>query len=187
RRVGSQRDSAQRLYDAVRPAGVLGAIRVGGRGRRVRPPCAGRWGSVNEEMREGRELDVAMHTALFGTVHRVPEGKIIYTAVRDYVWGGGCYWYAEDGRPWELPHYSADIAAAWGVVERLRACGFTVDLLSVRSMGAASPDEWIVEITSPERGTTWREKRGAAPLAICRAAQAVASDGALRAPGGGAR
>jgi len=71
-----------------------------------------------------RQLDALVGRHIFGLdVKFAPQGEdggpVVYTGDRDWLQPGTPYYDAEDGRAWELPRYSSNIAAAWRVVERM--------------------------------------------------------------------
>jgi hypothetical protein len=75
---------------------------------------------------------------------------------------------SEGGWRRSLPAYSTNIAAAWQVVERVRALGFGVTI--------SDGDEWSVGIAPNNHDADVTVEFGdSAPLAICRAALAAVS------------
>jgi hypothetical protein len=81
-------------------------------------------------------------------------------------------WYDASGKPalyHRPPEYSTDIAAAWAVVEKLRAGGWLVSLCDCGPFG------WRCALlsTSPEVGDTPSASGDTPALAICRAALAA--------------
>lgn len=115
------------------------------------------------ETEAGRELDARIAEAVFGytldyefaDLHVPPAPHV--KELRDQ--------YDEWG---VLPHYSSDIAAAWLVVEALRARGIWLEELSGRyEESYRAGFSW----RDPARGMLYRQAMAAtAPLAICRAA-----------------
>lgn len=110
------------------------------------------------ELPAGRELDILVAEKVMGYEHFVDEAD-----GTDRLRGNGII------MPIHLPAYSTDIAAAWEVVEKLRA-------------------EWMIRVgTADLLGTPWKcvmwqrymttggpfGEADTAPLAICRAALGV--------------
>lgn len=107
----------------------------------------------------GRELDALVAEKIMGFRY---DG---------HNWGRGSEWWGCNcpnmGKP--LPHYSADIAAAWQVVEHL-AAQHTVTLM------VDALDTQLVILDGDERLNYGIEGTGETmPLAICRAALAAIS------------
>lgn len=78
----------------------------------------------------------------------------------------------------DVPAYSTDIAAAWQVVEKMKAEGYEA------CIDSDSDGDWSVIFTMNGEGI-WCSVKKDAPLAICRAALAVAADSSTQEPTGG--
>lgn len=120
-------------------------------------------------------------------IEAMPAGPELDAAVAEHVMGsrpplarGGNVWANPDGNPnyaSQIPLYSTDIAAAWEVVEKMLAVGFSFtyfDTANISSkpgvcaafkLGVYPPKEGDADAF---RGYGFREQ--SAPLAICRAA-----------------
>ena len=64
-----------------------------------------------------------------------------------------------------LPPYSTDIAAAWGLVERLIADGYDHPLIRYDTLRADDATKWTVAVSDDREG--WRGDAHTAPHAIC--------------------
>ena len=148
---------------------------------------------MNEEqirqMRAGREMDCLVAEQVMGWVwmrRREPrhEGDTLQSVLYrpDWKWIDWCELIPDDGKPrsmnQSIPAYSTDIAAAWGVVERLYNEHWIVSIGSL----AENPRGWRCELCNMwpddfERAPTDIEANGdTAPLAICRAALLAAME-----------
>lgn len=113
----------------------------------------------SETMQAGREFDARIHEHVMRRevkyADHVPPGRWEYSA-------------SESGTPFdEVPHYTTDIAAAWQVVEALRALGFDIDV----SAGVNCRLAWECTIAPrPNTDGFYVGEGSTAPLAICRAA-----------------
>lgn len=76
-------------------------------------------------------------------------------------------WTTDDDRD---PPYSTDIAAAWGVVEKMESDGFRCDVSSVNPDGYPNWYAKFLRFTAGESPTYWMERADTASLAICLAA-----------------
>lgn len=104
-----------------------------------------------DERESGRELDALVAVKVMGMVFLDPENPPIHI-------------------PGVIPRYSTDIAAAWEVVEKIKATssrGYVLDFIRGEwTVGSRScGDAGEPELYDSEAGTAEE-----APLAICRAA-----------------
>jgi len=121
-------------------------------------------------MPAGREMDVAIAEQSMGYRWERPsylQNSDLFVAPNTdevgYRYEGRAPVYYEG-----LPHYSTDIAAAWQVVESLRAMGFVVLISSPRPVHAWGVEAWHLDVEHDRRrGEAYADT---APLAICRAA-----------------
>lgn len=98
-----------------------------------------------------RQLDAAIHQEMFGATMQIQKlGR-----------RGGIGYF--DGG---LPYYSADIAVAWLVVEKMRADGWDMTLVQTAKM---QHDPWDCRFFIAEYKRAI-DHGSTAPLAICRAA-----------------
>ncbi len=76
------------------------------------------------------------------------------------------FWVSPDGNMGDgLPHYSTSIADAWTVIGKMRADGYTVDLIDERN-----PRIWCCEMETDEELHAHFARADTAPHAICLAA-----------------
>ncbi len=124
------------------------------------------------EMNPGRELDALIAKKVMGLdVQRNKSGSKrggYYYSI------GPVHWHDFSGdmqlaNP--LPNYSTDIAAAWEVVEKLRASGHGI----VISMGTVSSLVTVQDPVGEELGQAYEED-GQMPAAICLAALKAISE-----------
>ncbi len=116
------------------------------------------------ELQAGRELDALVAEKVMGW--KLAGGNAAMRAV------GAPPYYLIDGMPRGLPHLSADIAAAWGVVEKLRAAGLCIDV------SADVDGRFYLRVWRDNSLKAEIKNVDTAPLAICLAAlEVVAGDG----------
>jgi hypothetical protein len=104
----------------------------------------------------GRELDALVAVTLMG-VTLVSEDAGIRPAAMSYQ------------KPSEVLPYSTDVAAAWQVVERMRARGFALELHYEFGWSR----QWVADFSNDGWLSTGEQLGDTAPLAICRAALAA--------------
>lgn len=121
----------------------------------------------------GRELDALVAERVMGWTLTTPVDPACDFAVgtkRDGTDARRNFGRGPDGKEVSFPLYSTDIAAAWQVVEKLRADGYEVQV-------AAEPDPRVsayhCEIARLSDSGSTVEFDDTAPLAICRAALAA--------------
>ena len=145
---------------------------------------------MSDGMVAGRELDALVAEKVMGEdvstwdAHKwgpcayvndfYPEGSK-YCSHCDRVWYNGS---PEPPVPCEarwISTYSTSIAAAWEVVEKLKADGLMVDLLTV---GDVKDPSWCVTVEDlvDEDGMWFSTHESEAPLAICLAALKAVED-----------
>jgi hypothetical protein len=107
----------------------------------------------------GRELDAMVAEKVMG----LETG-----ASGDNAWIlGDALYVIDDGHAAVLPHYSTDIAAAWLVVEKMRADGWHFEL---SDRDAVDEQPFWVEFATKEYERGGQSWQAAAPHAICLAA-----------------
>ncbi len=112
------------------------------------------------EPEAGRELDALVAAKVMGRPKFQPgKGPVAQRPLEEL----SMRMYA-DRIP--VPHYSAEIGAAWQVVERMRALGWEV-VVDTRS------GKWLVQFLSSDGRQHSAASADLAPLAICRAAIAA--------------
>lgn len=113
------------------------------------------------EMTAGREMDAAVHKAVFK--EEIPSAKWEWDKLeRD-----------ENNLIWAhpvLPHYSTDIGAAWLVVEKMRANGYAFDAGSWENMDDGN--NWVAEFEHCSALVSVRGLGATMMEAICKAALA---------------
>jgi hypothetical protein len=122
-------------------------------------------------MKAGRELDVEVAEKIFGHQWGIDEGDYILKEMDCTCKLGG-----SPHMHWSLmPHYSADMTAAWKVVEKLKDFGY--DLFTVKFYLDASPKSRRVLASFCKDDQTAVSRRSAsAPFAICQAALAAVGE-----------
>lgn len=81
-----------------------------------------------------------------------------------------CYWQHGWG-PLSICNYSTWIAAAWKVIEKMRARGYSTRIAICGH--ECNGKEFTVEFFDENDGRQWRASEATMPLAICRAALSV--------------
>jgi hypothetical protein len=119
-------------------------------------------------MPAGRKMNDLIHEKIIGAIRKQVDG------LRDYWWegryqNGQPYWYQD------APSYSADIAAAWEVLEKMRCdCngGGEPDYITLVCYKELEPTWYCAKIWAHHDGDIPEVEVTAetAPLAICRAA-----------------
>ena len=132
--------------------------------------------TTTTEQLSGRALDAAIHRALTGEcLHpreslkpvRVGTFVVPVCSLCGVIPPKG----AEDGA--HIPHYSGDIAAAWQVVDWLRARFTNVSLTAANRYACIA---WNISSEGEDSASVW-ERGDTAPEAICLAALAALEEG----------
>ena len=114
------------------------------------------------ELEAGRELDALVAAKVMGRAKFQPgKGPVAEHPLEELSLG----LYTERI---PVPRYSADIDAAWKVVERMRALGWHIVIDS-------RPGNWLVQFFSTDGRKHSAASADLVPLAICRAAIAALS------------
>lgn len=114
----------------------------------------------------GRAMDMQIAEKVMGWV----RGRSYANGNGDWIVDGA----TSPSRTWNLtPHYSTDIAAAWLVVEKMRALGYQLDLS--HALGDAIERPLLYAKFSLLRGYTNHANSDSAPLVICKAALLAAA------------
>lgn len=127
-------------------------------------------------MEAGRELDALIAERVMGLnpVKNSNPYNMIFTRRRDWVDMDDYYYEGEDdGYHFvdEVPHYSTDIAAAWKVVEHMKADGWQCHM-----RGWVNSNDWQCGFVHPGGQMSWNTA-DTAPLAICCAALRASARG----------
>lgn len=114
---------------------------------------------MRDAMKPGRELDALVAEKVMGWVRPAMDSPYI---VDDPIHGKLAYLSGE------IPHYSADIAAAWEIIEKLRG-GYHVTLESFGSHWRCDISVITASVASGTKGNG-QGRADTAPMAICLAA-----------------
>jgi hypothetical protein len=120
----------------------------------------------------GRALDALVAEKVMGwtALHRRDGGSAEYLGtVPDNSFVGASTAKRIPGKTYCVPEYSTDIAAAWLVVERMRADGWWPEVKYLVDWDNAA--KWYAACHRPPH--QWSATAATAPLAICRAALAA--------------
>lgn len=130
-----------------------------------------------EQLPAGRELDALIAEKVMGRCpHRetrrycIEDGNSVDSGYECVACGKDVYGSER------CPAFSTDMTAAWPLVEKLRADGMEVDLLSE----PGNVDGWAVKTNRPDEEFCQIVTAPTAPLAICRAALATVESEAAR-------
>lgn len=142
------------------------------------------------QLQAGREMDALVAELVMGESKPSLDGITIDDVFRHNTYSPGGAWYItaqfENGDIpyWDPVRYSTDIADAWKIIEKLRAEGKGIQVMTVSDWDVDdSPIIWqcFISATSrifsrPQMGDAWANAN-TAPLAICRAALIAERDG----------
>ena len=113
------------------------------------------------EHEAGRELDALVAERVMGWTRVVRARETLWQSPKAGTWPIVAS---------RLPHYSTDIAAAWQVVERMRADGWVCEVFG---SDTANAEGYSVTLWRPDTSGSSVTQNATAPLAICRAALAA--------------
>lgn len=127
------------------------------------------------DMQAGAEMDALISSKIFEVMAFRATGNWEHENESDYLDEGEAYYFGEYQETIRLPKYSTDIAAAWEIVEKLKAAG---KWLSISTSFIGTDEKWCCEYSENNiQSEVDFVLAETAPLAICRAALLPVSNG----------